>query len=202
MDILFGILFTLTSVAIPAGIYWLYRKGIWFKRLDWAVYLMAVVVAFFLWEMPVTGYLFLTGEEGATSGDQSVAAALAFAAFIAFTASLWDGGIVVVGLLLVRRLTAAPHFEQFRWAEVGILALWAVIFAFGVETFAVVFDLWVYDVYWWNPALYQIQGRPVVFCATIGWGPIALIFYLLVLWLQAQLQKRLPAPSAPNLAEG
>lgn len=190
MDVFFGIFITLGSIAIPVAIYALYRKGILFQRLDWAVYLLAVAVAFFLWEMPVTSYLFLAGEEADEFAEMSVAAGLAFAAFISLSASLWDGGIIVAGLLLVRQFVDGPHFQHFRVSEAAIIILWGVAFAFLVETLAVVFGLWEYPVYWWNPALFSIQGRNVVFCATLGWAPIALIFYQLILWMQQLLHKR------------
>lgn len=175
-------------MAIPVGTYWLYRQGKLFQRLDWVMYLLAVGVAFFLWEMPVTTLLFLMGEDGSGLCEPSSGARLGLAALISLSASLWDGGIVVAGLLLVRRLLESPHFTRFRTAEAAIIIGWSVAFAFLVETLAVIFNLWAYPVYWWNPPLYAINGRQVVFCATLGWVPIALIFYLLVLKIQKQLQ--------------
>ncbi|NTU81074.1 MAG: hypothetical protein HGA45_17110 [Chloroflexales bacterium] len=94
--------------------------------------------------------------------------------------TLWDGGIFVVGLIVVGLLCPAPTFDRFRWRELLVLVAW------GVSSAAIVEVLgsrggWAYVPRWWNPALFMAGGTPVTLLPIAVWAVAPTLLYIALL---------------------
>jgi hypothetical protein len=98
--------------------------------------------------------------------------------------TLWDGGLFLIGYWLVLLLCKAPNFENFNIKELGILIIYGQIQEIMVEFAAVSNSTWTFIVYWWNPALFYINGYPITLYPQICWLFGILIFYCILLKLK------------------
>lgn len=98
---------------------------------------------------------------------------------------LWDGGLFLVGVWWVRRLTPAPHFARFRWGELLVLGVWGVGSALLVEVVGSV--SWYYVPRPWNPALFTLNDAPITLLPIATWAVAMLVFYAVALWLRPRI---------------
>ncbi len=98
--------------------------------------------------------------------------------------TLWDGGLFLMGYWLVLLLCKSPNFEHFNIKELIILIVYGQIQELIVEIGAVSNSAWTFIVYWWNPALFHVNGYPITLYPQLVWlyGPI--VFYYLLLKLK------------------
>ena len=104
--------------------------------------------------------------------------------------ALWDGGIFLVGVGLVRLVCRSPHFIHFRAREVLVLVLWGVGSALVVELSANGTS-WLYHARPWNPVLFTLGGVPYTALPIIIWMIAPLLFY------QALLRTSRPTGARP-----
>lgn len=108
--------------------------------------------------------------------------------------SFWDGGLFLVGVLVVERAIEPPHFQTFRWRELGVLVAWGQIQSLAVEITAVVVGLWMYHPTSLNPALFQIDGGAVTVGPQLIWLVAAIVFYCCCLAVYRR-EHETPTPS-------
>jgi hypothetical protein len=107
--------------------------------------------------------------------------------------TLWDGGLLLVGLWLLRLLAPAPQLARFRWRELGVLLAWGQASALAVEVSSTASDGWAYlPRYWWNPTLFAVGGHPVTLLPLLVWLAAPVAFYAIALRLVR------PTASAPG----
>jgi hypothetical protein len=99
--------------------------------------------------------------------------------------ALWDGGLFLVGVALLRRRDALEG--GFRWRELGVLLLWGQLSALLVELSSVSNRAWVYAAdRAWNPVLLHCAGEPLTLLPQLIWALAPLLFYGLALRLAAR----------------
>lgn len=98
--------------------------------------------------------------------------------------SLWDGGLFLAGVALIRVVLRGPLLRSFRWGELGVLLLWGQASELAVEIGGFTSDAWVYaGDKAWNPALFHVAGHPVTLVPQLIWLAAPVIYYLLALRL-------------------
>jgi len=111
--------------------------------------------------------------------------------------TLWDGGLFLAGLWLVRWMCPAPTFARFRWAELAVLLVWGQLTALAVELSSISADAWIYvEGYPWNPTLFRLAGDPITPLIQLVWLAATVAFYVLALRLGATppSNRRSPSP--------
>jgi len=103
--------------------------------------------------------------------------------------TLWDGGLFLIGYWLVKLMCKEPNFESFNIKELSILIVFGQIQEILVEFGATSNNTWVFIVYWWNPALFYINGYPITLYPQICWLYGILIFYLVILKLKTKFNE-------------
>ena len=92
--------------------------------------------------------------------------------------ALWDGGLFLVGLALVRALCSHPVLVRFRWSELLVLVLWGQASALAVEVTSVLNGGWFYHgAHAWNPVLFQISGHPITLVPQLIWLAAPIAYY-------------------------
>jgi len=103
--------------------------------------------------------------------------------------TLWDGGLFLIGYWLVKLICKEPNFDNFYIKELSILIVFGQIQELIVEIGAVSNNRWTYIVYWWNPALFYINGYPITLFPHIYWLFGTLIFYYVLLKLKPKFSE-------------
>jgi len=75
-------------------------------------------------------------------------------------AAAWDGAFFLACLFAVCVLLPKPHFDRFRWSELGVFILCGVVSALLVEMLATSIA-WSYVPHVWNPVIFDVAGHPV-----------------------------------------
>lgn len=94
---------------------------------------------------------------------------------------IWDGGLFMVGVLLVRILLKPPHLMRFRWPELGVMLAWGAAQGILVELLSISGGLWLYQARWYNPSLFEFKGTPFTLLPILVWVIAPVAFYLLAL---------------------
>lgn len=169
------ILDILIAAAFPVAIYALTARGILarsFRRLYW----LGVCIGL-TWEVT----FFFLGPEF------SVAPLFIFFSrsplppwLLPLFHSLWDGGLFIVGLLLIR-LLPGPHLARFRWDELLVMLAWGQAQELCVELSATAAGLWTYLPHPWNPVLFPFGQGQITLLPQLVWLVAPLVFYPLAL---------------------
>ncbi len=93
--------------------------------------------------------------------------------------TMWDGALFMMGVWLVRKLLAPPHFTGFRPSELLVLLLWGQLQELGVELMAVYGNLWTYEPTWWNPVLFRAGGGHFTLMPQLVWFVAPIVFYFI-----------------------
>ncbi len=113
----------------------------------------------------------------------------------------WDGGLCLVGLGLVRALCPAPHFVGFRWRELLVLLAWGQLQELGIELLSSGSAGWTYVPAWWNPSLFQFQGKHITLVPQLMWLWGAAAFYAAARALTLSLRDG-PSPADGQREQG
>jgi hypothetical protein len=183
MSELFYILDLIIGYTAPIFVFFLYRiKKI--NKLSWYVFWVGAAIGL-TWEIPmfVGSYstTFLVTLETISPYP------FHYSVFM-ISHTLWDGGLFLIGYWLVLLICRAPQFERFNAKELLILIVYGQIQELLVETGAVANSAWVFIEYWWNPALFYVNGYPITLYPQLVWlcGPI--LFYYVILKLKLKLK--------------
>ena len=106
---------------------------------------------------------------------------------IMITASLWDGGLFLLGVLFVKLICSEPYFDRFKGKELGILIIYGQISELLVELISSSGSGWEYNVYWWNPLLFVFNGRNITLMPQLIWFAAPIAFYIIALKLKSKL---------------
>jgi len=93
----------------------------------------------------------------------------------------WDGGLFMVGVLLVTRLCRRPHFATFRFQELAVLLVWGGVQELAVELASTWSSGWVFVTHWWNPSMFQFRGSEITLVPQLVWVAAPVVFYLVAL---------------------
>ena len=149
------------------------RRLEWLDRRAWRLFWFGAFLGLF-WELPVF-MLSKIGSYPIITWDRELP--VHFSVFL-LAHTLWDGGLFLIGVWLVRRLCRPPALTRFRWAELVVLIAWGQISSVAVEVSSVLNDGWVYVTgYWWNPTLLTLQGHPLTLWPQIPWLLAPIVFY-------------------------
>lgn len=96
---------------------------------------------------------------------------------------LWDGGLFVAGLGLVRWLLPPPTLTRFDLRELGVLLAWGQLQSLVVEMVAIAAGLWGYLPQWYNPALFPFMYGHITLAPQLVWLIACPIFYVAALRL-------------------
>ena len=105
--------------------------------------------------------------------------------------TFWDGMLFLIGYWLVRLLCKPPHFNEFDIKELMILIIFGQIQELVVEIGAVSNSAWTFIVYWWNPALFYINGYPITLYPQLAWLFGSILFYYFLLKLKSKFTENM-----------
>jgi len=167
----------LIALMVLLGFTWAYLRG----SLSRPLYLLFWVgVGLGLcWELP----LFLAGPEFSENPPYRLLSPFPIHPHLQWIGhSLWDGGLFMAGLGLVFGLRPAPHLRKFDFRELAVLILWGIGSAIVLEIIGSL-GIWEYIPSWWNPELFQVNGRSITALAPLTWMIAPIPFYLIGLHL-------------------
>ena len=94
---------------------------------------------------------------------------------------------------ILRASFGASALQRFRWAELGVFALWGQASELLVEITSVTGGLWAYvGTHPWNPVLFQWRGHPITLLPQLIWLAAPVAYYLLAV----RLVRRSARPAA------
>ena len=109
---------------------------------------------------------------------------------IMISASLWDGGLFLLGVLFVKLICPAPHFDKFKKKELGILIIYGQISELVVELVSTSSSGWEYNVYWWNPLLFVFNGHNITLLPQLIWLAALIVYYFLIIQFRSRFSDK------------
>ena len=170
----------------PIIVYILYRTNK-IDRLSWYVFWLGAAVGL-TWEIP----MFVGSNE--TTFFITLRTIRPYPChYLVFLVchTLWDGMLFLIGYRLVLLLSKSPRFDGFDIKELVILIIYGQIQEFMVEIGAVSNSAWVFFVYWWNPALFYVNGYPITLYPQLSWLFGTLLFYYLLLKMKPKFAENM-----------
>ena len=99
--------------------------------------------------------------------------------------TLWDGGLFLIGVWLVRKLCRPPHFAGFRLSELGILIVYGQVSELIVELTSITNGGWAYVAgYRYNPVLFPVGRYHITLLPQLIWLAAPVVFYFAALALK------------------
>ena len=174
----------LVGFTAPILVYILYRTNK-IDKLSWYVFWLGAVVGL-TWEIP----MFVGSYETTFFVTLRTIRPYPFH-YVVFMIchTLWDGMLFLIGYKLVLLLSKSPRFDEFNIKELMILIIYGQIQEFMVEIGAVSNSAWVFFVYWWNPALFYVNGYPITLYPQLSWLFGSMLFYYLLLKLKPRFNE-------------
>ena len=165
----FIIFVNLSGIAICIIVFILYKKK-HIEKFTWVLFCIGIILGL-CWEAPmcIIPAPFPT--------PFSVIA-------IMITASIWDGGLFLLGYWFVKIICKEPHFDKFNWKELVVLLFYGQASSFIVEMIAVASGGWEYEVTTWNPLLFKFFGGNITLLPQLIWFVAPIVFYLIALKLK------------------
>lgn len=170
------------ALSIPAGVLGLYRKGL-ISRAAWYMYWTGALIGS-TWEL---GF-YIGGPERSANPIYVRKSDVPFSGVIPnLLHTLWDGGLFLIGVGLVRLLLRPPHLERFRLRELAVMLAWGQAQELAVELIGSSGGLWEYQPRWWNPVLFKFRGHNITLAPQLVWLAAPVAFYLSALAINARL---------------
>jgi hypothetical protein len=107
--------------------------------------------------------------------------------FVVAAHSVWDGGLFLAGVWLVRKLCSPPWFDRFRARELLVLIGWGQAQALAVELASTYSSAWEWIPYRWNPSLFFFNGHPITLLPQLIWLAAVLAFYPIAVKVNSRL---------------
>ncbi len=169
--------------SIPVFVYVLYQLRI-VTKVTWQLFWIGAAIGL-LWEVPI----FVLSAEATPYPIVEWIQPLPFHYLIFMLChTIWDGGLFLAGILLVRMLCSPPWFERFSFGELLMFLCYGQVSALLVELSSTFNDGWVYlHGYWWNPTLFLFNGHPITLLPQFVWFLAPVLFYLCVLEAQTRI---------------
>jgi len=169
----------LIGYGAPLVVFALYRTqrlDRWWWRLFWVGCALGLT-----WEIPM---FVLSGEDTGLPLLHWVRPLPVHYLILMGSHTLWDGGLFLVGVWLVRRLCHSPSFRSFRWQELAVLLVYGQVSELLVELSSTLNDGWVFVTgYGWNPTLFHFNGHPITLMPQLVWLVAPVVFYWIALKL-------------------
>lgn len=154
-------------------------------NFDWIMFWVGCAVGA-LWELP----FYFIGPDFLAAPLYVLNAPMPYPLFLLhFVHCFWDGGLLMLGVLLVRWLCRAPWFTKFRWSELLVLLAWGAMQELAVELMSTGSSGWAFIPRWWNPSMFKFNGADITLIPQLIWVAAPVIFYFVAL----RVRKKLPA---------
>ncbi len=163
------------ALALPLALFALFRFGR-IGRFVWVMFWIGVAIGL-TWELPLH---FAGPEHSSTPVFELISAWPLPPILQPLLHASWDGGIFLMGMLLVKHLCREPQFVRFRWSELAVLLVWGTLSELAVELSASGVA-WSYIPKSWNPALFQFRGADITLMPQLIWVAAPIVFYLTAL---------------------
>lgn len=155
-------------------------------KTTWIYYWIGCLIGL-LWELPMS----LANEYGTYPPAHFLTPMPTPFIVIVITHCWWDGGLFLVGVFLVKKILAPPHFTKFSGYELIIMILWGQISELSVELMSTYSEGWEFNEYWWNPVLFTFNSHNICLLPQIIWLVAPIVFYLVILKLSPNLPTHL-----------
>jgi hypothetical protein len=106
---------------------------------------------------------------------------------IMISASLWDGGLFLLGLLFVKIFCPAPHFEKFKGKELSVFVIYGQASELVVELISSSSHGWEFNIYPWNPLLFVFNGHNITLMPQLIWLVAPVFYYFIIIRLKKKL---------------
>jgi len=180
----------LVALAIPLLFVFLYRTRR-ISRFSWLLFWIGCAVGA-LWEIP----FYFIGPSFLSDPLYVLKTPTPFPLFLLHVMHcFWDGGLLMIGVELVKKLCRSPHFTQFRFQELAVLLVWGGFQELAVELLSSGSSGWAYVPHWWNPSMFQFQGSDITLLPQLIWVIAPIVFYVLALLLAKSVNEKLPVKS-------
>lgn len=100
---------------------------------------------------------------------------------ISVSHSFWDAGLFLLGVFFVKLFCKEPYFDRFNIKELLVLIIFGQIQELVVELTSTFSDAWVFNTYWWNPALFVFNGHNITLMPQLIWLVASIVFYFISL---------------------
>ena len=145
------------------------------SKFSWIMFWVGCAIGS-LWELP----FFFIGPVFLADPLYVLKAPIPYPLFLLhFVHCFWDGGIFMVGSLLVRKLCRPPNFGRFRWWELLVLLVWGGLQELAVELMSAGSSGWAFVPHWWNPVMFEFNGADITLIPQLIWVIAPVAFYLL-----------------------
>lgn len=143
-------------------------------KFDWVMFWIGCAIGA-LWELP----FYFIGPYFLADPLYVLKSNIPYPLFLLhFVHCFWDGGLFMVGVLLVRILCKAPHFTVLRWTELLVLLIWGAVQELTVELISTGSSGWAFVPHWWNPVMFRFNGSDITLIPQLIWLIAPIIFYL------------------------
>lgn len=167
-DLIIGFLF-------PIFFYFLYRTGKADKTI-WRLFWLGAAIGL-AWEVPI----FVLSQHTSFPIISWIRPLPFHYIIFVIAHTLWDGGLFLIGVWIVRVFCPLPRFKQFKVKELAVFMIYGQISSLMVEISSVVNDGWVYVAdHWWNPVLFELAGRPITLLPQLIWLAAPVVYYLVL----------------------
>ena len=178
------------ALCIPVLFVFLYRTRR-ISRFSWLLFWTGCAVGA-LWEIP----FYFIGPYFSSDPLYVLKTPTPYPLFLLhFVHCFWDGGLFMVGVWLVKSVCRAPHFERFRFQELGVLLVWGQLQELAVELISTGSSGWAYVPQWWNPSMFQFRGSDITLLPQLIWVAAPIVFYVLAMLLRRSVYAEKPATS-------
>jgi hypothetical protein len=162
--------------SLPVFFYFLYRSGKT-DKLIWHLFWIGAFIGL-AWEVPI---FILSGQTTSIPIISWIRPLPFHYAVFMIAHTLWDGGIFLIGVWLVRVLCPPPLFKQYNTRELLVLVIYGQASSLMVEISSVINEGWVYETgYCWNPVLFEVAGRPITLLPQLIWLAAPVVYYLIL----------------------
>jgi len=161
------------GTATPVAVGFLYYRKI-IDRYIWFLFWLGCALGL-TWEIPMSGVTALD------PANAVLGYAYVHPHFLAIIVmhTFWDGGLFLLGVLLVRLLCPAPIFAKFSAREFLVLIVWGQASELWVETTSILGQAWHFIPRSYNPALFKFMGHDVTLMPQLIWLAAPIAFYLI-----------------------
>lgn len=180
-DYFYWIDFSIGAVT-PIIVFLLYRSGR-ISKFVWHLFWLGFALGL-TWEVPMS----LLNEYSATRPMARFIQPLPthFSVLI-ISHTFWDGGLFLLGVLLVSMTHKSGWFDKFKFSELLVLLIWGQASELWVELTSTYNGGWAYIPYWWNPSMFKFNGSDITLFPQLIWLAAPIVFYFIALRMKRSL---------------
>lgn len=167
----------------PVVVYTLYRTG----RVDkyiWVLFWVGFALGL-TWEVPMSVLNEIGGEAAVARFVRPLPTHFSV---LILMHTFWDGGLFLLGVLLVHLVSGGRPFERFQWSELVVLVGWGQASELWVELTSTFGEAWAYIPKPWNPSLFKFNGQDITLMPQLIWLAAPVVFYFIALALRPRFR--------------